>query len=57
MSSKAEATAMKQDGKRALTPKLRFPEFRDAAEWKAEPLEAVSVPVMTDRARQQTDVL
>ena len=34
MSSKAIATAMKDDGKPALTPKLRFPEFRDAGGWE-----------------------
>jgi type I restriction enzyme, S subunit len=30
MSSKAKTTATKNDGKPVLTPKLRFPEFRDA---------------------------
>jgi len=43
MSSKA---AGKQDAKPALTPKLRFPEFRDAPEWKAVSLEQASVPVV-----------
>jgi len=33
MSSKAKPTTPKPDGKPALTPKLRFPEFRDAAGW------------------------
>ena len=34
MSNKA---TVKQDAKRALTPKLRFPEFRAAAGWDAKP--------------------
>jgi type I restriction enzyme, S subunit len=29
---------MKPEKKRQLTPKLRFPEFRDASEWENEPL-------------------
>jgi len=29
---------MKKKSKRTLTPKLRFPEFREGAEWKAKPL-------------------
>ena len=33
MSSKKKTTAMKEDGKPALVPKLRFPEFREAEEW------------------------
>ena len=38
MSNKAKATDMKEDGKIALVPKLRFPEFREAGGWKAIPL-------------------
>lgn len=34
MSNKAEAKTMKQDAKRELKPKLRFPEFRDAEGWE-----------------------
>jgi type I restriction enzyme S subunit len=34
MSSKANTTTPKPDGKPALTPKLRFPEFREAAGWR-----------------------
>ncbi|MHB1332172.1 MAG: restriction endonuclease subunit S [Sulfuriferula sp.] len=34
MSNKAKTTTPKPDGKPALTPKLRFPEFRDAAGWE-----------------------
>ena len=33
MSSKKKTTATKEDGKPALVPKLRFPEFRDAGGW------------------------
>lgn len=38
MSNKAKSTTKKPDGKPALTPKLRFPEFRNAAGWKYVPL-------------------
>ena len=38
MSSKAKTTTTKPDGIPALTPKLRFPEFRDAAGWKEQTL-------------------
>lgn len=38
MNNKEKATTMKLDVKPALTPKLRFPEFRGAEEWKAIPL-------------------
>ncbi len=34
MRNKAKTTTPKPDGKPALTPKLRFPEFRDAAGWE-----------------------
>jgi type I restriction enzyme, S subunit len=37
MSNKAKATDMKEDGKPALIPKLRFPEFRGAAGWDTTP--------------------
>jgi type I restriction enzyme S subunit len=33
MSNKAKTTAMTNDGQPALTPKLRFPEFRNAEGW------------------------
>ena len=36
MSNKAKTVQKKS--KRTLTPKLRFPEFRDAGEWEAKPL-------------------
>jgi len=42
MSSKAKTTPPKPGGKPALTPKLRFPEFRDAAGWEVSHLNALS---------------
>jgi type I restriction enzyme, S subunit len=41
MSSKVGTLAAKNDGARALTPKLRFPEFRNAELWEAKPMSAV----------------
>ncbi len=38
MKAKAKTTGRKQDGKPALKPKLRFPEFRDAEGWGVEGL-------------------
>ena len=38
MSSKTKTTATKEDGKPALVPKLRFPEFRDAEGWEQDKL-------------------
>jgi type I restriction enzyme S subunit len=38
MSNKVNTTTLKPDGKHALTPKLRFPEFRDAAGWEEKRL-------------------
>jgi type I restriction enzyme S subunit len=38
MSNKAKSGAMKDKSQRELKPKLRFPEFQDAPEWKAETL-------------------
>jgi type I restriction enzyme S subunit len=45
MSSKPKPTATKADGKSALVPKLRFPEFRKAKGWKPVTLQEASVPV------------
>jgi type I restriction enzyme S subunit len=39
MSSKTKTTAMKEEAKPALVPKLRFPEFREAKGWTGEKLE------------------
>lgn len=38
MSSKKKTTATKDDGKPALVPKLRFPEFQGKEEWKVKKL-------------------
>jgi len=38
MSNKAKTTTTKEDGKPALVPKLRFPEFRDADGWEEKNL-------------------
>src|ERR1700687_2738384 len=46
MSNKAAPNNVKQDARRELKPKLRFPEFRDAPGWKSIPLNDVSVPVV-----------
>lgn len=46
MTSKAETTVIKNVEKRALTPKLRFPDFRDAESWKPISLQEASVPVV-----------
>jgi type I restriction enzyme, S subunit len=37
MSSKAKTTGIKNDEKPALTPKLRFPEFREDPKWELKP--------------------
>lgn len=42
MSNKAITTTPMPDGKPALTPKLRFPEFRDAAGWEEKKLGEVA---------------
>ena len=42
MSSKTKTTAAKENGKPALVPKLRFPEFRDAEGWDADELGVVA---------------
>ena len=46
MSNKVAPKTMKQESKRELKPKLRFPEFRDAPGWKSIPLNDLSVPVV-----------
>ncbi len=50
MSNKA---ARKQDDKLALTPKLRFPEFRDAGEWTTETLGSVA-KISTEKVGKNT---
>jgi len=50
MSNKAQAKSMKQDGKRELKPKLRFPEFRD--EWIEKPLKEFAT-IITEKAGEK----
>lgn len=38
-----EDKKMQVTAKRALVPKLRFPEFRDAGEWDKKPLDAIAI--------------
>jgi type I restriction enzyme S subunit len=49
MSNNLKTRAMKPESKRVLTPKLRFPEFRDEPEWNVEKLGAVA-SLITERA-------
>lgn len=48
MSSKNKNTAIKEEAKPALVPKLRFPEFRGAEGWKFIPLSRLAI-----RAKQK----
>lgn len=41
MSNKVDATSVENGGKRALTPKLRFPEFREGEGWEPRLMSAV----------------
>lgn len=52
MSSKTKTTGVMEDSKPALVPKLRFPEFREAAAWKPVTLQKASLPV-TERVGQR----
>jgi type I restriction enzyme, S subunit len=52
MSSKAKTTATKEEATPALVPKLRFPEFREAEEWKPITLGEASTPV-TERVGER----
>jgi type I restriction enzyme S subunit len=45
MSNNVEETSMKPDGKLAMTPKLRFPQFRGAEGWKAVSLNQLAARV------------
>lgn len=45
MPSKRKTTATKEEAKPVLEPKLRFPEFRKAAEWEKKPLHQLADPV------------
>jgi type I restriction enzyme S subunit len=46
MSNKMEDETIQLAEKRAVVPKLRFPEFRDAKGWKVITLQELSVPVI-----------
>ena len=48
MSSEVNTTATKNDGEPALTPKLRFPEFRGAAGWEATQFDKALTPVVRE---------
>lgn len=48
MSSKSKATTTKEEAKPALVPKLRFPGFRSAGDWKAEKLGTIAT-IITER--------
>ena len=51
MSSKTQTTAMKEEAKPALVPKLRFPEFRGAEPWKVSRFDEVLSPVVRQRPK------
>ena len=51
MSNEVEAKAMKQDARRDLKSKLRFPEFRDAPQWAEKPLEEILLPIVRERKK------
>ena len=51
MSSKAKTTVMTNDGQPTLTPKLRFPEFRDAEGWEETRFDEVLSPVVRERKK------
>ena len=51
MSSNKKSPATKEEGKPALVPKLRFPEFRDAEGWKEKRLDEVLAPIVRERKK------
>jgi type I restriction enzyme S subunit len=51
MSSKSKMAATIKEGKPALVPKLRFPEFRGTDGWPEKPLGNVLAPVIRERAK------
>jgi type I restriction enzyme S subunit len=53
MSSKTKTTATKEDGKPALVPKLRFPEFREAGGWTTQTLGSVA-KISTEKVGDNT---
>lgn len=52
MNSKTKTIATTEEARPALVPKLRFPEFREAAAWKPIPLREASTPV-TERVGER----
>ena len=52
MSNKQQTSDAMEENKPILVPKLRFPEFREAGEWKPVTLKKASVPV-TERVGQR----
>jgi type I restriction enzyme S subunit len=60
MSSKTKTTDVKEEAKTALVPKLRFPEFRDEAEWRVRKLNELLFETKTRNRNLElgpTDVL
>ncbi len=55
MSSNKKTTAPKDDGKPALVPKLRFPEFRGAEGWKIIPLNRLAIRVKQKNRDENID--
>lgn len=55
MSSKTNTTAAKKVGKPAQVPKLRFPEFREAAEWKSIPLNRLAIRAKQKNRNEKID--
>ena len=51
MSDKKTTTDTKKEGKPALVPKLRFPEFRRAEPWQMGRLDEVLSPVLRERPK------
>ena len=53
MSSKTKTSAMKEDGKPARVPKLRFPEFRGAEGWEPKTLAEICLQITNGKANAQ----
>lgn len=55
MSSKKKATAVKEDARGVLMPKLRFPEFVGAEAWKSVPLNRLAIRVKEKNRDEKID--
>lgn len=55
MSSKKKATAVKEDARGVLMPKLRFPEFVGAEAWKSVPLNRLAIRVKDKNRDEKID--